>query len=157
MLNVGDPVDSFHLTAHDGTEVRWEDLRGQPVVFFFYPKANTPGCTKEACAFRDLKGEFESRGVKVYGVSADSLKRQQNFASKYDLTMPLLSDPDHLILKPWGVWGEKKLYGKVYEGIIRSTFLFDKEGVLRHVWPKVKVKGHAEDVLARVDDLFGAA
>ena len=154
MIAVGTKVDDFSLPAHDGTEVHWEELRGSPVVFFFYPKASTPGCTKEACAFRDLASAFASRGVKVFGVSADSIKRQQNFATKYELTMPLLSDADKVILEPWGVWGEKKMYGKTYEGIIRSTFVFDAGGVLRHVWPKVKVTGHADEVLSVVDDLF---
>lgn len=152
MLDIGSTVEPFTLTAHDGSEVRWEDLRGSPVVFFFYPKASTPGCTKEACAFRDLRSAFDDRGVKVFGVSADSIKRQQNFANKYELTMPLLSDPDHTILEPWGVWGQKKLYGRVYDGIIRSTFLFDASGVLRYVWPKVKVTGHADQVLSAIDE-----
>ena len=155
MLEVGATVAPFTLTAHDGSEVRWADLRGQPVVFFFYPKANTPGCTQEACAFRDLGPEFAARGVRVFGVSADSVKKQAGFANKYDLTMPLLADPDRVILDAWGVWGEKQMYGKTYKGIVRSTVLFDADGVVRHVWPKVSVKGHAEDVLARVDALFG--
>ncbi len=154
MIEPGTTVESFTLQDHEGNDVAWDSFRGKPVVFFFYPKASTPGCTKEACAFRDLTAEFDQRGVQVVGISADSVKRQSNFASKYELTMPLLADPDHEVIKPWGVWGEKKMYGKVYEGIIRSTFLFDKDGKLVHVWPKVKVKGHAEDVLAKVDELF---
>lgn len=154
MLDVGDTVEPFTLTAHDGTEVSWDDLRGHPVVFFFYPKANTPGCTKEACAFRDLSAEFAKRGVSIYGVSADSITRQKNFVEKYELNMPLLSDPDHEILEPWGIWGDKKMYGKVHQGIHRSTIIFDREGVVRHVWPKVKVKGHAEAVLEKLDELF---
>jgi len=154
MIEPGTSVDGFTLKDHEGNEVAWDSFRGKPVVFFFYPKANTPGCTKEACAFRDLSAEFDKRGVQVVGVSADSVKRQSNFVNKYDLTMPLLSDPDHEILKPWGVWGEKKMYGKTYEGIIRSTFLFDADGTLVHVWPKVRVKGHAEAVLEKVDEAF---
>jgi len=155
MLTPGAVPEPFTLKDQDGNDVSWSDLRGQPVVFFFYPKANTPGCTKEACAFRDLAGEFAQRGVRVFGISADSVKAQSNFQSKYDLTMPLLSDPDHVVLEPWGVWAEKKNYGRTYMGIIRSSFLFDEQGKLVHVWPKVRVKGHAEAVLEQVDQLFG--
>lgn len=154
MLDVGDTVSDFTLTDDHGNEVQWSDLRGKPVVFFFYPKASTPGCTKEACAFRDLRSDFESRGVAVYGVSADSVKRQSNFREKYELTMPLLADTEKTIIEPWGVWQEKKNYGRTYMGIVRSTFLFDADGAVAHVWPKVRVKGHAEAVLAKVDELF---
>lgn len=154
MLEAGATVEDFTLQDHQGNEVSWASFRGKPVVFFFYPKASTPGCTTEACAFRDLGPAFAERGVNVVGVSADTVKRQSNFANKYDLTMPLLADTEHAILEPWGVWGEKKNYGKVYMGIIRSTFLFDAEGKLAHVWPKVRVKGHAEAVLEKVDELF---
>lgn len=153
MLEPGAKPDDFTLKDDRGDEVSWSDFRGEPVVVFFYPKADTPGCTKEACAFRDLGPEFDERGVQVIGVSADSVTRQSNFKSKYDLTMPLLSDEDHEILEPWGVWGEKKNFGRTYEGIIRSTFLFDAEGELVHVWPKVRVKGHAQAVLDEIDEL----
>jgi peroxiredoxin Q/BCP len=155
MIEPGATVAPFTLCDQDGNDVAWDSLRGKPVVFFFYPKANTPGCTTEACAFRDLAADFEDRGVTVIGVSADTPKRQASFATKYDLTMPLLADPDHRILEPWGVWAEKRNYGKTYMGIVRSTFLFDADGTLRHVWPSVRVKGHAEAVLATVDELFG--
>jgi thioredoxin-dependent peroxiredoxin len=155
MLETGATPEGFTLKDQQGEDVAWDSFRGKPVVFFFYPKANTPGCTKEACAFRDLAADFDARGVQVVGVSADSVRKQSNFTKKYDLTMPLLSDPDRVILDAWGVWGEKKMYGKTYEGIHRSTFLFDADGTLVHVWPKVKVKGHAEDVLAKVDAHFG--
>lgn len=155
MIEAGATVAPFALTDHNGDDVAWDSFRGKPVVFFFYPKASTPGCTKEACAFRDLTAEFEARGVAVVGVSADSVKRQSNFAQKYELTMPLLADPDHAILEPWGVWAEKKNYGRTYMGIVRSTFLFDADGTLAHVWPKVRVAGHAEAVLAKVDEIFG--
>ena len=150
MLAVGDTVEDFTLLDQHGAEVRWSDLRGKPVVVFFYPRANTPGCTREACAFRDLRGEFEAEEVQVLGVSADSVRAQSNFATKHELAMPLLSDPDHAILEPWGVWGEKKMYGKTSMGIIRSTFLFDGEGVVRHVWSPVRVNGHVDAVLERV-------
>jgi peroxiredoxin Q/BCP len=147
MLELRQAPSDFTLRNDKDETVAWSSLRGHPVVFFFYPKANTPGCTKEACAFRDLASEFASLGVQVFGVSADTVRRQANFVSKYELTMPLLSDPEHVILGPWGVWGEKRNYGRTYEGIHRMTFLFDANGELVHIWPKVKVKGHAEDVL----------
>ena len=153
MLEAGATVADFTLKDQSGTEVRWSKLRGKPVVVFAYPKADTPGCTKESCAFRDLSAEFEKRGVQVYGLSADTTASQAKFAKKYDLNMPLLADPDHVILEPWGIWGEKTNYGKTSMGIKRSTFLFDKKGVLVRVWPAVKVDGHAEAVLAAVDEM----
>lgn len=155
MIEAGTTVESFTLKDHEGNDVSWDSFRGKPVVFFFYPKANTPGCTKEACAFRDLSPKFADNGVQIVGISADSVKRQSNFVNKYELTMPLLSDPDRDVIEAWGVWGEKKMYGKTYEGIIRSTFLFDADGTLVQVWPKVRVKGHAEAVLDAVDEHFG--
>lgn len=150
MLAPGDTVADFTLHDHQGQPVTWSALRGKPVVFFFYPKANTPGCTTEACAFRDLAGDFESAGVAVFGISADSVKSQANFATKYDLTMPLLSDPEHVVLEPWGIWGEKKNYGKTYQGIHRTTVWFDAAGTVVQVWNNVRVKGHAEAVLEAV-------
>ncbi len=153
MLNTGDTVDDFSLLDQHGNEVNWASLRGTPVVVFFYPKASTPGCTKEACGFQDLTSDFDKIGVKVLGASADSVKRQANFALKQHLAMPLLSDPEKTILIPWGVWGPKKLYGREYEGIIRSTFLFDADGKVVQVWSPVKVKGHVEAVLAAAEAL----
>lgn len=153
MLEVGTKVADFSLKDDKGQDVAWSSFRGRPVVVFFYPRANTPGCTKEACAFRDLRPEFEKRGVAVLGVSADSVKSQANFRDKYELTTPLLADPDHVILDAWGVYGEKKMYGKTVKGIIRTTVLFDAQGVVQFVWPNVKVEGHADKVLAKVDEL----
>ena len=156
MLEAGSKPADFTLNDQDGKAVSWKEYRGKPVVVFFYPKADTPGCTREACAFRDLTSEFDKRGVRILGISADVSKDQAKFRQKYDLTMPLLADPDHVVLEPWGVWGEKKNYGKTYMGIHRTTFLFDKDGKVAHAWTSVKVDGHAEKVLAKVDDLFGA-
>ena len=153
MLKPGDTVENFSLLDHTGAETTWASLRGRRCVFFFYPKASTPGCTKEACAFRDMAAEFEAAGAAVFGASADSVKRQSNFSTKNELNMPLLSDPDGVILKAWGVWGEKKMYGKTYEGIIRSTFVFDEEGKVLRVWSPVRVKGHVEEVLGYCQDL----
>jgi peroxiredoxin Q/BCP len=148
MLKTGDVVDDFSLLDQNGDTIDWASLRGSPVVIFFYPKASTPGCTKEACGFQDLGAAFKKIGVTVLGASADSVKRQANFALKQNLHMSLLSDPDQTILIPWGVWGDKKLYGRAYKGIIRSTFLFDTDGKVVQVWSPVRVKGHVEEVLA---------
>lgn len=150
MLKVGDTVEDFALQDQHGATVRWSSFRGRPVVVFFYPKADTPGCTKEACAFRDVRGELEAAGAAVVGVSADSVKRQASFDTKYGLGIPLLADPDHVVLEPWGVWGDKKMYGRTTKGIVRTTVLFDAEGRVTHVWSPVKVDGHVDAVLARV-------
>jgi len=155
MIAEGTTPAAFELLDQNSETVASDDLVGTPFVLFFYPKASTPGCTTEACAFRDLKEQFDALGVAVYGVSADTVKRQSNFASKYELNMPLLSDPEHKILAPWGVWAEKKNYGKTYMGIVRSTLLFDRKGAVAHVWPKVRVKGHAEAVLEKARELLG--
>lgn len=155
MLDVGQTPEAFTLPDQHDQPVAWADLRGKPVVVFFYPKASTPGCTTEACGFRDLQAEFAALGVTILGVSADSVKRQSNFATKQGLTYPLLSDPDRVVLDAWGVWGPKKLYGKVYDGIVRSTFLFDGNGTVVRAWPKVKVKGHVDEVLAAARALVG--
>lgn len=153
MLEPGDEPADFTLPDADGQPVRWSDFRGRPVVVFFYPKASTPGCTKEACAFRDLRQEFEALGVAVLGVSADSPRRQANFRDKHELGIPLLSDEERTILEPWGVWAEKRNYGRTYMGIVRSTFLFDAEGVVRRAWSNVRVAGHADEVLAAAREL----
>jgi thioredoxin-dependent peroxiredoxin len=153
MISIGDKPVDFTLPDQSGTPVQWAALRGRPAVFFFYPKASTPGCTTEACAFRDLAGDFEALGVQVFGVSDDTVRRQLGFATKYDLTMPLLADEEHTILAPWGIWAEKKNYGKTYMGIVRTTVLFDADGVAQQVWSPVRVKGHAEEVLARAQSL----
>jgi peroxiredoxin Q/BCP len=155
MLQPGDKPADFTLPDQDGTPVQWSALRGRPVVVFFYPKADTPGCTKEACAFRDLAAEFEALGVTVLGASADKPAKQGRFKEKYDLSMPLLADEARVILDPWGVWGPKQMYGKTYEGISRTTFLFDADGAVVRVWEKVKVAGHADEVLAAARALLG--
>ena len=154
MLSIGDTPADFTLTDDRGNEVEWSSLRGSPVVVFAYPKANTPGCTKEACAFRDLSAELGALGVRVFGISADSVKAQGSFRDRHGLNMPLLSDPDRVVLEPWGIWGEKKNYGRTYMGILRSTFLFDADGTVAHVWPKVRVNGHVDAVLDKARELF---
>ena len=150
MLKVGDTVDDFALPDQEGKTVRWSSLRGKPTVVFFYPKADTPGCTKEACAFRDARSVLDDEGVNVVGISADPPNRQAAFAEKYGLPMRLLSDPDHAVLEPWGVWGDKKNYGKTFKGIIRTTVLFDAKGRVAHVWSPVKVDGHVDKVVERI-------
>jgi peroxiredoxin Q/BCP len=155
LLTEGQTVADFTLADQFGTPVTWSSLRGRPVVVFFYPKADTPGCTREACAFRDLRAEFERVGATVLGVSADPVRRQLAFAEKHGLGLTLLSDPEHAILGPWGIVGDKKMYGKTVRGIVRTTILFDAEGRVAHVWSPVKVDGHVDAVLARVRSLVG--
>lgn len=156
MLAIGTIPDDVTLTDHEGSPWSLAATRGQPAVFFFYPKASTPGCTKEACAFTELSSAFAALGVRVFGVSADSEKRQANFVSKYGLSMPLLADTERQLVEGWGTWQEKKNYGRTYVGIVRSTFLFDAEGRLVRLWSPVKVAGHAEEVLGAARDLVGA-
>ena len=144
---VGQPLPPFTLQDDQGATVTNADLRGAWTVLYAYPKDSTPGCTTEACDFRDNLARVQALGAKVYGISRDSLKSHQNFKTKQALTFPLLSDPDCTLLKPLGAFGKKIMYGKEVEGILRSTFLVDPKGSLRHVWPKVSVKGHVQDVL----------
>jgi len=155
MLSPGETPADFTLLDQAGQTVRWSDLRGRPAVVFIYPKASTPGCTTEACGFRDHAGDFEALGVSVIGLSADSVKRQSNFHAKYELTMPLLADTERDVLEPWGVWAEKRNYGRTYMGIVRTTVLFDAEGTVLKVWTKVRVKGHVEAVLQTAREHFG--
>lgn len=150
MIAVGDAPEDFTLPDHTGTPVAWSSFRGRPVVVFFYPRADTPGCTKEACAFRDLRAEFDAAGAAVIGISGDTVKKQAAFADKYGLGLRLLADPDRVVLGPWGVYGDKMMYGKVTKGIIRTTVLFDARGRAVHVWSPVKVDGHVDKVLERV-------
>ncbi len=154
MIEKGEKLQDFTLTDDRGQAVRWADLRGKPVVLFAYPRADTPGCTKEACAFRDLQGDFASKGVAVYGISADKPAAQARFRDKYQLGIPLLSDPDRQILTILGAYGKKMMYGKEVQGIIRSTWAFDRDGAVAQVWRNVKVDGHADKVLAEIASLF---
>ncbi|MDH4228437.1 MAG: thioredoxin-dependent thiol peroxidase [Nitrospirota bacterium] len=152
-LAAGQPAPAFELDASTGNKVSLASLKGHPVVLFFYPKDNTPGCTREACGFRDLKADFDAVGARVFGVSADSLKSHDKFVQDHGLNMPLLSDPQHAMLEAYGVWGEKKNYGKTYMGITRTTVLIDASGRVARVWAKVQVDGHPEEVLAAVREL----
>ena len=147
MLKQGQKAPSFRLASGEGGTVALEEFRGKPVVLYFYPKDDTPGCTREACDFRDTHARIRKTGAVVLGVSPDSVASHQRFRDKYKLSFPLLSDPDKLVAKQFGAWGEKTLYGKKVVGMIRSTFIIDGQGVVRKVFPKVRVDGHADQVL----------
>jgi peroxiredoxin Q/BCP len=153
MPKPGAPAPPFDLEDGSGGRVTLAGLKGKPVVLYFYPKDDTPGCTREACDFRDLKATFAKAGAVILGVSADGPDAHARFTEKYHLTFPLLSDPDHGVLTAYGVWGEKTNYGRTYMGITRATFLIDAQGRIARVWPKVKVEGHAEAVLEAVREL----
>jgi peroxiredoxin Q/BCP len=148
VLQEGARAPAFTLPRDGGTTVRLADYAGRKLVLFFYPKANTPGCTREAIDFTRLSKDFATSGTTVLGVSADSVKAQDGFRDKHQLAVPLLSDPTHEMLEAYGVWGEKSLYGRKFLGIIRSTVLIDGSGRIAKVWRNVKVDGHAEAVLA---------
>jgi peroxiredoxin Q/BCP len=148
MLKPGDVAPDFSLAADDGKAVALKDLRGRPVVLYFYPKDDTPGCTKEACQFRDSWKDVQQTGAVVLGVSPDSTTSHQKFKEKYSLPFPLLADVDHQVASAYGAWGEKSMYGKKYQGILRTTFLIDRTGRIARVFEKVKPDGHAAEVLA---------
>ncbi|MEK6755248.1 MAG: thioredoxin-dependent thiol peroxidase [Bacteroidota bacterium] len=147
MPNVGDKAPDFKLPTGDGKRLSLKDFRGKKVVLYFYPKDNTSGCTKEACSFRDNFPALKKKGAVVIGVSADSVASHGKFAAKHDLTFPLLSDEEKDVIKSYGVWKEKSLYGKKYMGIERTTFVIDEKGVIGHIFPRVKVEGHTKEVL----------
>ena len=148
MLQVGMPAPDFTLPDKDGNPVTLSALSGRKVVLYFYPKDNTPGCTRQACAFAGRLAEFERRGVTVVGVSKDSVASHQKFAEKYNLPFLLLSDPDRVAIEAYGVWQEKRMAGKVGMGVVRSTFVIDENGVIAAVMPKVKPDTNAEEVLS---------
>lgn len=147
-IEPGQKAPAFTLTADDGSKVRLSDFKGRPVVLYFYPKDDTPGCTREACAFRDRQKEFKKLGAVVLGVSADSIESHVKFRDKFGLNFPLLVDADHKVAEKYGAWREKNLYGKKKMGIQRSTFIIDRTGKVAKVWTTVKVDGHDDQVLA---------
>lgn len=149
-LAVGDAAPLFSLRATTGELVRLADLRGKTVVLYFYPKDDTPGCTREACAFRDTRPRFGKSDAVVLGVSRDSVESHQRFTEKYRLNFPLLSDPDAAAAKTYGVYQQKSLYGRMYWGIVRTTFVIDGTGRIAAIFPNVKVDGHAEAVLQAI-------
>lgn len=146
-IEEGSPAPDFTLAADSGEKVTLSGLRGKPVVLYFYPKDDTPGCTKEACAFRDRSGDLAAQGAVVLGVSPDDVESHGKFRDKYSLNFPLLADLGHQVADQYGAWREKNMYGKVSMGIQRSTFLIDAEGKVRKVWKKVNVEGHDEQVM----------
>lgn len=148
MLKEGTVAPDFTLKDANGEAVRLKDLRGQKVVLYFYPKDDTPGCTKEACSFRDAFADYKKRNIKVLGVSLDSEASHQKFANKYKLEFTLLADPDHAIADAYGVYGQKKFMGRTYMGVKRMTFLIDEKGKVKKVFEKVKPEEHAQEVLA---------
>ncbi len=152
MLKEGTAAPAFTATNANGETVRLKDLRGQKVVLYFYPKDDTPGCTKEACSFRDAFSVYKKRGIEVLGVSTDSEASHRRFAAKYDLPFTLLADPDHKIADAYGVYGEKKFMGRTYMGVKRMTYLIDEKGKIKKVFEKVKPEAHAEDVLEAFGD-----
>jgi len=148
MLEEGTIAPDFTLPAAGGGSVTLSAYRGKTVVLYFYPKDDTPGCTTEACNFRDDYSDILAASAVVLGVSPDSVKSHDKFAGKYELPFPLLSDPDHQVAEMYGAWGEKKMYGRAYMGIIRSTYIIDKDGVIIKVFPKVSPANHSAEVLA---------
>ena len=147
MLKEGSAAPAFKTTDQNGDNISLKDLRGQKVVLYFYPKDDTPGCTKEACSFRDAFSKYKKKGITILGVSPDSEKSHQKFITKYKLPFTLLADTDHSIADAYGVYGEKKFMGRTYMGIHRTTFLIDEKGKIKKVFEKVKPEDHADEVL----------
>ena len=157
MVETGQEAPDFTLPDQDGNEVALSELRGQTVVLYFFPKADTPGCTAQACGVRDHHNDYEGTGARVVGVSPDTVAAQHGFAEKYGLDFTLLADENHEVAELYGVWGEKKMYGKTYLGVTRSTFLIDADGRVARVFPKVSPKTHDEVVLEALGELASAA
>jgi peroxiredoxin Q/BCP len=153
MPEIGQPAPPFSLAADSGDTVSLDDLRGSPVVLYFYPKDDTSGCTKEACGFQDALPDFGKLDAAVFGVSILDTRSKSKFATKYDLTFPLLADEDHAVAEKYGVWQEKSMYGRKYMGVARVTYLIDAEGTVAQRWDSVKVETHPAEVLAAVDAL----
>ena len=147
-IAAGTPAPAFTLPRDGGGSVSLADFKGRKLVLYFYPRADTPGCTREAIDFSRLRTEFHKAGTDILGVSADPIKAQDAFKKKHDLSIALASDETHQMLEAYGVWGEKSMYGKTFMGILRVTFLLGPDGRIARIWPKVKVNGHAEEVLA---------
>ncbi|HEX2127821.1 MAG TPA: thioredoxin-dependent thiol peroxidase [Solirubrobacterales bacterium] len=153
MPNEGTRAPDFTLRNQDGEEVTLSKLRGQPVVVYFYPRADTPGCTTQACGVRDHRADYEAAGARVLGVSPDPVEKLAKFAGKHALDFTLLADPDHEVAEAYGTWVEKSMYGKKYLGVQRATFIVDAEGKIAKVFPKVSPKTHDEQVLAALAEL----
>jgi peroxiredoxin Q/BCP len=152
----GEMAPDFTLPDQDGNEVTLSGLRGKPVVLYFYPKADTPGCTTQACGIRDHRADYDKTGAEVVGVSPDTVTAQKKFAQKYNLDFTLLADENHEVAELYGTWGEKKMYGKTYLGVQRATFIIDPDGKVAHVIPKASPKTHDDVVLAALGELASA-
>ena len=152
-LDAGDKAPAFTLPGDDGGKVSLADFKGENLVLFFYPKADTSGCTQESIDFSRLRGQFTRAHTQILGISADPVQKQDAFKKKHKLTVGLLSDETHTMLEAYGVWGKKSMYGRTYMGIVRTTFLIGADGRIARVWHKVKVSGHAEEVLAAAKTL----
>jgi peroxiredoxin Q/BCP len=156
MAERGQEAPDFTLPDQEGNAVTLSELRGRPVVLYFFPKADTPGCTAQACGIRDHRADYDRAGARVVGVSPDTVTAQRKFAGKYDLDFTLLADENHEVADLYGVWGEKKMYGKTYMGVQRATFIVDPEGKVAHVIPKASPKTHDEVVLDALGELASA-
>jgi thioredoxin-dependent peroxiredoxin len=152
-IEKGQKAPAFTLTDDNGNKVRLSDFAGKPVVLYFYPKDDTPGCTREACAFRDAQSDLKKAGAVVLGVSADDAESHADFRDKYQLNFPLLVDADHKVAEKYGAWREKNMYGKISMGIQRSTYLIDPAGKVARVWKRVQVDGHDQQVLKALREL----
>lgn len=152
-IEPGKKAPAFTLESDRGEKVRLSQLAGSPVVLYFYPKDDTPGCTKEACAFRDADAELKKLGAKVFGVSPDDVASHEKFRDKYQLNFPLLADPDHVVAEKYGAWREKNMYGKKSMGVQRSTYLIDAAGKVARLWKRVQVDGHDQQVIAALKEL----
>jgi len=152
-LNKGDNAPDFTVETTNGNNLNLSDFKGKKVVLYFYPKDDTPGCTAEACNLRDNYGELTKRGFEVIGVSPDDINSHSKFTSKYKLPFRLVADPDKTILKKYGVWGLKKMYGKEYEGVVRTTYIIDEQGKIEKVIPKVDTKDHTEQILKELQEI----
>ncbi|MBI3891432.1 MAG: thioredoxin-dependent thiol peroxidase [Candidatus Wallbacteria bacterium] len=150
MLKIGDKAPGFQAKTDEGEDFELSDFRGRTVVLYFYPKDDTPGCTKEACDFRDNYVQLLKKSAVLLGVSGDGRDSHAKFKKKHDLPFPLVADEDHSIAKSYGVWQEKKMYGKTMMGIVRTTFILDHKGNIAHVFQKVKVEGHVDEVLKKI-------
>jgi peroxiredoxin Q/BCP len=156
MLAEGDKAPNFNLPDQNGDKVKLSDLKGETVVLYFYPKANTSGCTTQACGVRDRKADYAAAGARVIGISPDEVKDVDKFAGKYDLDFTLLADADHAVAEKYGTWVEKSMYGNKYMGVQRATFIIDPKGKIAKVFPKVQPKKHDELVLKALDELAAA-
>ena len=149
-LQIGDSAPAFTLPTDGNTEITLSDYQGQKVILYFYPKDDTPGCTKESCSFNENLSALNQLNTNVIGISKCSVKKHEKFKAKYNLNFPLASDEDNTVCEAYGTWGEKSMFGKKYMGIERTTFLIDENGKIAHIWHKVKVDGHVEDVMKAI-------